>query len=69
MKKLLVLVIVATFIFGSVPAFAGGKGPGDGGFFTKLFQGALGDSWKKTPAQVRQEKEQRKRKKSQKKGS
>lgn len=65
MKKLLVLIIIATFLFGSAQAFAGSKkGPGDGGFFTKFFQGALGDSWKKTPAQVKQEKEARKRAKA-----
>lgn len=48
MKKVIILMIAAALVLSSAPAFAAkGKGPGDGGFFTKFFNGALGESWKK----------------------
>ena len=58
MRTLVVLLIVAALIFSCAPAFAGkGQGPGDGGFFTKLFKGALGDSWTMTPEEVKKDHE------------
>jgi hypothetical protein len=50
MKKLLVLLLIAAFLVSSAPAFAAqGNPPGDGGYFTKFFNGLLGDSWAKGP--------------------
>jgi len=44
MKILLVIFMVAALLVSATPAFAK-QGPGDGGFFTKFFNGLLKDSW------------------------
>ena len=66
MKKFFAILVVVTLMLGSGPVFAASKAqaPGDGGFFTKLFNGVLGDSWKKSPETVKQEKEARKQAKA-----
>ena len=51
MKKLVVIILIAAFALSGATAFAAqGNPPGDGGFFTKFFNGVLGESWTKGPS-------------------
>lgn len=50
MKQLIVLLLVVAILLAAAPAFAAkGNPPGDGGFFTKFFNGVLETSWSKDP--------------------
>ena len=66
MKKFFSILVIMSFILSGSLVFAGSQTqtPGDGGFFTKFFNGILGDSWKKSPETVKQEKEARKKAKA-----
>ncbi len=72
MKKLIAFLLIVALVMCVTPAFAQSKArpPGDGGFFTKFFNGLLGDSWAKgatgakdiTPEQTKEQAEKQRKK-------